>query len=70
MPENEIRTGGSPVQDARYLHAHAEFCLSLAAQISDGREAQNLRLTAADYLARAQKLEAGATDEPPALNAN
>ena len=57
------------MQDARYLRAHAEFCLNLAAQISDGREAQNLRLMAADYLARAQKLEAGA-DEPPELNAN
>jgi len=59
------------VQDAHYFRAHAEFCLNLAEQISDAREAQNLRLTAADYLARAQKLEIDAAgDEPPTLDAN
>jgi hypothetical protein len=46
-----------PVQGARYLRSRAEFCLQLAAQMSDRDAAENLRDAATGYLARAAESE-------------
>jgi len=46
------------MQDARHFRAQAEFCLELAEQISDPRDAENLRATAAEHFSRAEELEA------------
>jgi hypothetical protein len=54
--------------DARYFRAQAELCLQLAQQISNQREADNLRAMAARHTARAEALETGA--EPPMLSAS
>jgi hypothetical protein len=48
------------VPDARYLRAQAEMCLAMAQQISDRKDADELRAMAARYLERAAALEAGA----------
>jgi hypothetical protein len=54
--------------DARYFCSQAELCLQIARQISNRRDADNLRAMAAQYEARAEVLE---TDiEPPTLNAS
>jgi hypothetical protein len=45
------------VQDARYLREQAARSLELASQLSDPKTAERLRLTAADYLARAAEIE-------------
>src|SRR4051812_45097038 len=49
-----------PVQDARYLREQAARSLELASQISDRKAAEQLRLTAADYLTRAAEAEKSA----------
>jgi hypothetical protein len=46
------------MQDARRFRAMATFYLDLARQISLDREADKVRAAAADYLARAMRLEA------------
>ena len=43
--------------DAGYFRSQAELCLRLAAQISDRREADALRVRAAHYEARAVEVE-------------
>jgi len=43
---------------AAYLRSQAELCLEIAQQMSDPVAAQELRLKAAQYLARATKTEA------------
>jgi hypothetical protein len=45
---------------AAHLRAQAEFCLQMAQQMSDRRVAEGLRITAAEYLARAREAEGGA----------
>jgi hypothetical protein len=45
------------MQSARYLRSQAELCLELAQQISNCREAERLRITAADYFCRAVDAE-------------
>jgi hypothetical protein len=45
------------VYDAHYWRGQAALCLEIASQISDRRAADNMRATAADYLARAVELE-------------
>jgi hypothetical protein len=45
------------VQDARFFRSQAELCLEIARQLSDRAAADNVRLTAANYLARADELE-------------
>jgi hypothetical protein len=45
------------MMDPRYLRARAQRCLELAEQISDNQAADGLRKQAADYLARAVRLE-------------
>jgi hypothetical protein len=50
--------GERPMEDAAYLRSQAELCLEIAQQMSDPVAAQELRLKAAQYLARATKTEA------------
>jgi hypothetical protein len=45
------------VHGVRYLRSQAEFCLQLAAQMSDREAAENLRAAATGYLARAAEAE-------------
>lgn len=45
------------MEDVRHLRSQAEFCLRLAAQMSDLRTADLLRATASDYAARAVRAE-------------
>ena len=46
------------MEDAAYLRSQAELCLAIAQQMSDPVAAQELRLKAAQYLARAMDTEA------------
>ena len=48
------------MEDAAYLRSRAELCLAIAQQMSDPVAAQELRLKAAQYLARATNTEASA----------
>jgi len=41
---------------AAYFRERAEWCTALARHISDGRVADNLRIDAATYLVRAERL--------------
>jgi hypothetical protein len=52
------------VQSAQYYRGQAELCLELAQQISDPRDADQLRLEAADYFARALDIEAQSGPAP------
>jgi hypothetical protein len=45
------------MQDARYFRARAAYVLNLADLISDRRAVGNLQALAADYVARAERLE-------------
>jgi hypothetical protein len=45
------------MQSAQYCRAQAELCLELARQMSDLKDAAQLRLEAADYFARAVEVE-------------
>ena len=45
------------MQSARYLRSQAELCLELAQQTSNRREAEHLRIAAADYFCRAVEAE-------------
>jgi hypothetical protein len=46
------------MEDAAYLRSQAELCLEIAQQMSDPVAARELRLKAAQYLARATNPEA------------
>ena len=45
------------MDDAKYFRAQAELSLEIARQLSDPVAAKRVRLTAADYLAKAEQLE-------------
>jgi hypothetical protein len=45
------------MQDAQYFRAQAQLCLEIARQLSDRVAAEKIRLTAADYLSKAEELE-------------
>lgn len=47
------------MDDARYFRTMAAFCLDLADQLSLVDEADKARAVAADYLAKAERLEFG-----------
>jgi hypothetical protein len=46
------------MQDAQYLRAQAALCLEIADQMSDPKSREKLRADAAEFHARAMKLEA------------
>jgi len=48
------------MDDAAYLRSQADLCLRIAHQMSDPKVAEGLRVTAAQYLARAMDAEADA----------
>jgi hypothetical protein len=50
------------VPDARYFRAQAERCLAMAQQISNRKDADDLRAMAARYLQQALALEAEPDD--------
>lgn len=54
------------MDDARYFRAMAAFCLELADQLSLNHEAKKARAVAADYLAKAERLEVGEERDAPA----
>ena len=45
------------MDDAKYFRAQAELSLEIARQLSDPVAANRVRLTAADFLAKAEQLE-------------
>jgi hypothetical protein len=45
------------VESAEYFRSQAELCLELACQMSDRKDIERLRITAARYFARASELE-------------
>jgi hypothetical protein len=57
--EQEKRPGAFLMEDAAYLRSRAELCLQMVLHISDPKAAEGLRVTAAQYLARAMDAENG-----------
>lgn len=57
LEHGQYRSGCAPMQSARYLRSQAALCLELAQQISNRREAERLRIAAADYFRRAVDAE-------------
>jgi len=51
------------MQDPRFLRSQAEFCLKLAAQIDRPQTAEHLRTAATRYVARADEIENGETQD-------
>jgi hypothetical protein len=45
------------VYDARYWREQAVLCMEIARQITDRRAADQMRATATEYFARAEKLD-------------
>jgi hypothetical protein len=45
------------MQSAQYLRSQAELCLEVAELVSNRHDAEQLRITAADYFARALAAE-------------
>ena len=58
-PVRKQRTnlGRASMEDAKYFRAQAELSLEIARQLSDPLAANRVRLTAADFLAKAEQLE-------------
>jgi hypothetical protein len=53
------------MQDARYYRARAQQTLEVALRISDNQAAKKLRIEAAEFIARAERLESGGSDDDP-----
>jgi hypothetical protein len=53
------------MQDARYYRARAQQTLEVALRISDNQAAKKLRIEAAEFIARAERLESGGSDDEP-----
>jgi hypothetical protein len=53
------------MQDARYYRARAQQTLEVALRLSDNQAARKLRIEAAEFIARAGRLESGGCDDDP-----
>ena len=54
------------MESAEYFRSQAELCLELACQMSDRKDIERLRITAARYFARASELDSRAETTPRA----